>query len=268
MSGSVLDRVLADLAAEQAAVDALLEPLTEQQWRTPTPAAGWDVAHQVVHLAWTDEAAVLAATDGAGWEQLVLAAIEEPAGFVDAAAAHGASTASGAEVLTRWRHGRETLVEVLAAHPPGRRLPWFGPPMSATSMATARFMETWAHGLDIAEGLAAAGLAVEPAPHDRVRHVVHLGVRTRGFAFAARGLEPPAREPRVELVAPSGERWVLGPEDADQRVTGSAWDFALLVTQRRHRDDTDLLATGEDAERWLGIAQAFAGPPGEGRARR
>jgi hypothetical protein len=25
-------------------------------------------------------------------------------------------------------------------------------------------------------------------------------------------------------------------------------------------------ATGADAERWLGIAQAFAGPPGPGRA--
>jgi hypothetical protein len=44
-----------------------------------------------------------------------------------------------------------------------------------------------------------------------------------------------------------------------------AYDFCLLVTQRRHRDDPDLVATGPDADRWLDIAQAFAGPPGNGR---
>ena len=33
-------------------------------------------------------------------------------------------------------------------------------------------------------------------------------------------------------------------------------------------DDTDLVATGPDAEKWLTIAQAFAGPAGEGRSPR
>ena len=36
------------------------------------------------------------------------------------------------------------------------------------------------------------------------------------------------------------------------------------MTQRRHRDDLDLHATGADADRWLDLAQAFAGPPGAG----
>jgi uncharacterized protein (TIGR03084 family) len=98
-----------------------------------------------------------------------------------------------------------------------------------------------------------------------VRHVVHLGVRTRNFAFATHGLDAPVEEFRVELVAPDGTTWVHGPEDADQSVRGSAYDFALLVTQRRHRSDLDLTAVGEDARRWLEIAQAFAGPPGPGR---
>ena len=43
--------------------------------------------------------------------------------------------------------------------PGGQKLPWYGPPMSPTSMATARFMETWAHGLDIDEAL-----GVRPSP--------------------------------------------------------------------------------------------------------
>jgi len=67
-------------------------------------------------------------------------------------------------------------------------------------------------------------------------------------------------------VSPSEEVWSWGPEDADQTVTGSAYDFCLLVTRRRHRADTDLVAFGADADRWLDIAQAFAGPPGEGRS--
>ena len=57
-----------------------------------------------------------------------------------------------------------------------------------------------------------------------------------------------------------------GAESATQTVRGSAFNFALLVTQRRHRDDLDLSAVGPDASRWLDIAQAFAGPPGVGRA--
>ena len=165
-----------------------------------------------------------------------------------------------ADLLARWREGRAALADALLAVPEGTRIAWFGPPMSPTSMATARLMETWAHGLDVADALG--------APHsvsDRMQHVVHLGVRTRNFAFSAHGLEPPAEEFRVELVAPGGETWTYGPEDAAQTVRGSAYHFCLLVTQRRHRADLDLVATGADADRWLDIAQAFAGPPGAGR---
>lgn len=255
----ILDTVLADLATESAELDDLVAPLDDAGWRTTTPAEGWDIAHQVVHLAWTDEAAVLAATDKAGWDKVVVAAIEDPSGFVDKAASHGARE-QGRDILSRWRHARETLAEVLLSLPPEQRISWFGPPMSATSMATARFMETWAHGLDIADAL-----AVRRVFTDRIRHVVHLGVRTRDFSFATRGRDAPTSEFRVELTSPSGQVWTFGPESAEQRVTGTAADFALLVTQRRHRADLDLVAVGADADDWLDYAQAFAGPPGPGR---
>jgi uncharacterized protein (TIGR03084 family) len=255
----VLDGVLADLATESDALDRAVAELPDEGWRTPTPAAGWDVAHQVAHLAWTDEVAVLAATDKQAWDEVVLQAIADPTGFVDQAAADGAAV-EPADLLERWRIGRKQLAEALRGYPAGERLPWFGPPMSPTSMATARFMETWAHGLDVTD---AVGLTVEPT--DRVRHVVHLGVRTRNFSFAAHDMPEPGEELRVVLVMPSGETWTHGPEDAAQRVTGSAYHFALLVTQRRHRDDLDLVATGPDADAWLDVAQAFAGPPGAGR---
>ncbi len=251
--------VLADLEAEGERLEALVAPLDEDGWRTSTPAVGWDVAHQIVHLAWTDECAVAAATDKAAWDALVLQAIEDPEGFVDAEADKGAQ-AGGAEILTRWRQGRAALQQTLREVPDGTKIPWYGPPMSATSMATARFMETWAHGRDVA-----AALGAELPVDDSLRHVLHLGVRTRDFAFHARELEPPAEEFRVSLTLPSGETVAYGPNDAGQSVTGSAHDFALLVTQRVHRADTDLVAEGDDADAWLDLAQAFAGPPGDGR---
>jgi len=256
----LLDTVLRDLAAEGDRLEGIVSGLTEDGWRTPTPAVGWDVAAQVAHLAWTDEVAVFAASDKEKWDEVVVQAIGDPDGFADSAAMAGAAADPG-DILRRWRTARWSLQETLRSFPAGQRLPWFGPPMSPTSMATARFMETWAHSLDVAEAL-----EVPPAPSDRIRHVAHLGVRTRNFAFGVHGLEPPAEEFGVTLVSPSEEVWSWGPEDADQTVTGSAYDFCLLVTRRRHRADTDLVAFGADADRWLDIAQAFAGPPGEGRS--
>ncbi|HEX3221492.1 MAG TPA: TIGR03084 family metal-binding protein [Nocardioides sp.] len=255
----VLDAVLADLAAEGDRLESLVVDLPEPAWRTPTPAAGWDVATQIAHLAWTDEAAHAAATDKARWDALVLEALADPEHAADRAALTGGVAAPEA-LLTRWRTARHRLAETLRAYPAGQRMPWYGPPMSATSMATARFMETWAHGRDVHEAL-----GVEPEVTDRIRHIAHLGVRTRGFAFSVHGLEVPAEEFRVDLTAPSGDLWSWGPEDATQTVRGSAYDFCLLVTQRVHRSDTSLVATGRDANTWLSIAQCFAGQPGEGR---
>ncbi|MFB7718938.1 hypothetical protein [Nocardia sp. NPDC056100] len=62
---------------------------------------------------------------------------------------------------------------------------------------------------------------------------------------------------RVELTAPTGETWMWGPEDAQQRVHGSALDFCLRVTHRRPLTATDLTATGPQAQRWLEIARVF-----------
>ena len=256
----VLTQVLTDLAAEGERLDALVAGLDEAGWHTTTPAPGWDVATQVAHLAWTDGVAVKAATDKEAWDAVVMDAIADPAGFVDAQAL---ALAREPDLLERWRQARNDLHAVLAAYPQGQKMPWFGPPMSATSMATARLMETWAHSLDVHEGL---GVPVDDT--DRIRHIAHLGVRTRDFAYAVHGLDAPTEEFRTDLVAPSEEIWSWGPEDAAQTLTGSAGDFCRLVTQRVHRADTDLVATGADVDRWLDIAQAFAGQPGEGRAAR
>lgn len=251
--------VLDDLRRESEELDQLVEGLSGERWALPTPADGWTVAHQIAHLAWTDQAALTAVTDADAFGTLVEEALAAPESFVDDGAAKGAGLPPG-ELLAQWRAGRDALLKVLTAAPRGTRFPWYGPPMSATSMATARLMETWAHGQDVADAL-----GVVRVPTDRLRHVAHIGVRARDFSFGVRGLSAPGGLFRVELVLPSGELWASGPEDAGQRVMGPALDFCLLVTQRAHRDDLALRAEGADAERWLDIAQAFAGPPGAGR---
>lgn len=251
--------VIDDLRAESGELDRLVAELSPSSWALPTPAPGWTVAHQIAHLAWTDRSALLAVTDAGAFRTLVEKALAAPGSFVDEGAEEGTELPP-AELLAAWRGGRTALDRALRDAPAGARFPWYGPPMSAASMATARLMETWAHGLDIADALG----VVRP-PTDRLRHVARLGVRTRDFAFGVHGLTPPDEEFRVELTAPSGQVWAYGDERAAQRVTGPALDFCLLVTQRAHRDDLALTATGPDADRWLGIAQAFAGPPGTGR---
>ena len=259
----LLTGLLDDLDVESAQLRTTVEGLGEDGWSLATPAPGWTVATQVAHLLWTDEVAVLAATDSPDskerWDEVVLEAIADPMGYVDTAA-HQVAALPRSDVLDRWAAARTQLRETLLALPDGQRIPWFGPSMSPTSMATARFMETWAHAMDVYD---AVGARAEPS--DRIRPVAHLGVRTRNYAYSVQGEEPPGEEFQVTLAAPSGDVWTWGPEDAPQTVTGSAYDFCLLVTQRVHRADTDLVAVGPDAEHWLTISQAFAGPAGQGR---
>ncbi|WP_277455218.1 TIGR03084 family metal-binding protein [Janibacter sp. DB-40] len=233
-------------------LDALVAPLDERTWARDTPAQGWTIAHQIAHLAWTDEVALLAATAPEAFAGEVEAALQNVTGHVDEQAAKGAA-APPVELLARWRTGREKLADALRSTP-ATKLPWFGPPMSARSMATARLMETWAHGQDVADAL-----GVRREPTDRLRDICHLGVRTRDFAYLITDQPVPPAPFHVDLTAPDGDLWTWGEEGAD-RVTGTAEDFCLVVTQRRDLADTDLVATGE-ATHWLTFAQAFAGAP-------
>jgi uncharacterized protein (TIGR03084 family) len=253
------DPVVDDLQAESEALDALVARLPAERWTLATPAAGWTIAHQVGHLLWTDRVALMSITDEAAFGELVAAATATIDTFVDDAADDLAAL-SPTQLLADWRSTRHALHAALRTVPEGRKLLWFGPPMSAPSMATARLMETWAHGLDVADAL-----GVQVPPSARLKSIAHLGVRTRDFAFTVHGLTPPAEPFRVDLTAPDGSLWSWGPEDAPQRVSGSALDFCQLVTQRRPRAELDVTADGPEARKWLEIAQAFAGPPGSGR---
>ena len=253
-------RALADdLTAETTALRDLVAGLDEGGWRTPTPAAGWTVADQISHLAYFDDAAIQAATDPEGFSGQALRAFTDGELTTDDIAARYRSM-SGPELLAWFDASRRRLIAVFADLDPGQRVPWFGLPMSAASALTARIMETWAHGQDVADAL-----GMQRQPTARLRHIAHIGVRALPYSFAANGLEVPPEPVRVELTGPGGQLWSWGAAEAANRVTGPALDFCLLVTQRRHQDDVAIVAQGGAAVAWLAVAQAFAGPPGSGR---
>jgi uncharacterized protein (TIGR03084 family) len=248
-----MSALAADVAAETSVTRALVAGLSEKDWHIATPASGWDIADQISHLAHFDQVAVQAARNPSEFraEQV----------HPDALAARYRDR-TGAQLLAWFDQARADLLAAFKDIDPATRLPWFGPPMSAASSLTARFMETWAHTQDIADAL-----GVTREPNDRLCHVAHIGVGARAYSYAANGRPQPNTPVYVSLTAPSGAVWTWGPADAADRIAGPALDFCLLVTQRRHPDDLSLTAEGPAATEWMTIAQAFAGPPGPGRPR-
>ena len=256
-----------DLLAEQAALDSIVADLDAEQWALPTPSPRWSVADQIAHLAYFDDAAATAIEDPERFQQMIAELMNTALADDDVA---GDDTTLGIyremtpdQLLTRWRENRAALADASAGLDGSERIAWYGPPMGAKSFLTARLMECWAHGQDVVDTVDG-----ERPTTDRLHHIARLGVMTRGWTYLNRGEQPPDTEVRVELVGPSGDTWAFGPDDAPESVTGSALDFCLVVTQRRHVDDTELVVSGAAASDWMGKAQAYAGPPSDGPAPR
>ena len=177
--------MIEDLAAETAALRALVDPLADADWRLATPAPGWIIADQVSHLAYFDEAALTSATD--------------PDAFLAELARLAASGAVDADVIAaQYRHltpaelrdwfgrTRSRLLSIFAELDPATRVPWFGPSMSVASSVTARLMETWAHGQDVLDTMGIARLTTA-----RMRHVADLGIRALRYTYTVNGLPVP-----------------------------------------------------------------------------
>jgi uncharacterized protein (TIGR03084 family) len=252
--------LIVDLAAERAALDERVADLTEEQWQTPTPATGWDVRDSISHLLFFDAEALLALTDPPGFEAHLgeLVTVEGWPNDLDVAPGRALG---GAGLLAAWRTSRTTLLAALAAADPTMRVPWYGPAMSLASFTTARMMETWAHGQDVADAL-----GLPPVVSERLKHICHIGVGARAYAHLVHEQQDSGDPVCFSLESPSGELWTWGPSEASDVVSGSALDFALLVTQRRHLSDTSLSVVGPTATRWMSFAQSYAGGAGSGRA--
>lgn len=251
-----LHQVVEDLAAEHAALANVLHAMTPEGWDFQTHAPGWAVRDQVTHLAVFDEAAALAITDAAAFRASARALGPD---FEAAYLAKGRAM-SHDQILGWWERASAALVAAARGVDGKARLPWYGPDMSGVSFITARLMECWSHGLDVVDVV-----GISRPDTDRLRHVAFIGVRARPYSYSNRHLDVPAVQVRVSLTSPSGETWELGEPSGENVVRGTATDFCRVVTRRRHLADTDLQVTGSAAREWLEIAQAFAGPPGEGR---
>ncbi len=251
--------IVADLQAEQEDLDAVVVAINPDDWELATPATGWTIRDQIGHLTFFDDRAAIAINNQDAFAaELGTASADMDTYMASHLALARASTPH--DLVDQWRAARIRILEALAPLDSTTRILWYGPPMSARSFATARIMETWAHGQDIVDAL---GTNRSPTP--RLRHIAFLGVKTMGWSFAVNDLEVPDQPVRVDLVGPDDDRWIWNKDAIDDRIQGTAEEFCLVTTQRRHVSDTDLLVTGTVAERWMNIAQAFAGPPGTGR---
>jgi uncharacterized protein (TIGR03084 family) len=249
-----LAALLTDLQAETDDLDAIVSGADLRTLSTPTPAKGWTVGDTIGHLWFFDREGRRALEQPEAFVASLDALIADPDAYM---AGHLKQIRGlGESLLPAWQEERRLIIKALRTIDPAARVPWYGPPMSPMSFATARLMETWAHGQDVADALGA-----HRQPTDRLRHIAHLGVRTRGFSYAVKGMEPPDTAVFVALTGPGGEEWTWGDAAAADRVTGPALDFCLLVTQRRVLDDLSLTVTGDAAQEWLSLAQAFAGNP-------
>ena len=242
-----------DLAAEHRDLEAVLVTLGPDDWERASHAPGWKVRDQVAHLAFIDVVASLGLRDVEAFKAEI--ARQDGLAYLDRERQR-----SHDDLFAWWRQASRALIRDARPVDPKARLPWYGPDMSATSYITARLMETWSHGLDVVDVVPA-----ERPDTDRIRHVAAIGVRTRSFSYINRGLEPVETRVRLELTLPSGAPWTNGDPAAPDRISGLATDFCRVVTQRRHLADTSLLVEGDAAQSWMEVAQAFAGPPGQGR---
>jgi len=245
-----------DLLDEQAQLDGLVCGLTGEQWQLDTPSPGWRIIEQIGHLAYFDHTAAMAIVDPNAFDDHVKLLLD--ARPKDDPTLTHARSLDPADLLSWWRECRTELQSAAATLGDKTRVEWYGPSMGAKSFLTARLMECWAHGTDIADALGESLQAT-----DRIRHIVQLGVITRGWTYINRGLPTPGGDVLISLTSPSGEQWSWGAADAESSVTGSALDFALVTSQRRNVAETSLVVEGHSAIDWLSKAQLFAGPPSD-----
>ena len=255
-----MDSICDDATAEHEELLGFVRSINDADWTRMTPADGWTIADQISHLWFFDQRAAVSLSDPQTFERDKVAMFARRAGgdATDASVELG-RTLNRVDVLDRWDAQFTSMIGLARSVDPTTRVAWYGPAMGARSFVTARLMETWAHGQDVYDTLGATR-----RPTSRLRHVAHIGIGARPFSYAVRGLPMPDGAVNVRLAASDGSTWEWSP-DAEAAVAGTAVDFCLLVTQRRHRADTSLIATGDAAVEWLSIAQAFAGPPGPGR---
>ncbi len=253
-----MKKLCRELAREYEVLDDIVKDLSDSEWESKTPFYDWTIHDEICHIAYFDDKARLAATDPDGFNIDMEKIFEGIISYEDffKKTLKMLKKLSPKELMTYWISKRTKMIGSLEILGQTDKIPWYGPPMNAKSFVIARIMETWAHGQDIADTV-----KYRRKPTDRLKHIAQLGVKTFGWSYVNRQLEKPSQKVWVELKGPSNETWIWNEDQRENSVIGSAEDFCLVVTQRRHIDDTNLKTKGDIAREWMLIAQAFAGPP-------
>jgi uncharacterized protein (TIGR03084 family) len=246
-----------DLRAEGDELHALLLALDDDTWQRVTAFKHWTVYDVVAHLHLSDHLGLTALQGDRAFRALASEMRDAGVGMAEFAR-RWLGNLPGEALRRRWHETLAQLCDGLATADADSRLPWFGPGMKPRMFATARQMETWAHGWEIYDLL-----GIARRHHDRLRNVATIGVRTFGWTFSNRGLPIPGDPPHVALTAPSGALWCWNDPGASDQVRGDAVAFCQVVTQVRHVDDTTLDVHGPAARDWMRLAQCFAGPPAD-----
>ncbi len=247
-----------DFLDESMALSAILEPLEEKDFFRKTLFKSWTIDDVLGHLYMFNHAAALSARDDEAFEAFfapVRAELEEGKSLVEIQVGW-LDGLNGRKLYDVWLKNCTETAEAYSEIDPKARLKWAGPEMSARSSITARQMETWAHGQEVFDVLGATR-----EDGDRIRNIAHLGVSTFGWTFITRQEDVPEPAPHVKLTAPSGAIWEWNDPQPHNLVEGPACEFCQVVTQVRNIADTSLKTVGPTAERWMAIAQCFAGPP-------
>lgn len=262
-----------DFKDECDALAAILENADDAAFETVTQFKGWTIEDVIGHLfMWNHAAAITLQSRDAFQEFLGFVIKRMGAGenHIEMQRVWLDETQGGVRgraLYDAWRRHYPGLAAAYQAADPEARVAWAGPDMTTRSKIIARQMETWAHGQEVFDIL-----GLERADKDRIRNICHLGVTTYSWTFKNRMQERPAPKPYVNLTAPSGAKWEWNEPQADNSVSGDAVAFAQVVTQTRNIADTDLVVKGDNAERWMAIAQCFAGgaedPPAKGARRK
>ena len=259
-AATALQLVVRDLREEGDVLYKLLSEMDTAYWTQHSTFKNWTLWDVAAHLHFSDHMALTSLRSGDAFKDMMreIGKAGSARKYTNDLLSIDGHSINGPDLLARWRSLFLELCDALAAADPQERFVWVGPGMKARMFATARQMETWAHGWEIYDLM---GL---PRNHtDRIKNIVTIGVRTFGWTFTNRKLPVPETPPYVRLTAPSGELWEFNADDTDHCVTGSAVEFCQVVTQVRNIADTNLTVAGDNAIAWMAIAQCFAGPPEE-----
>jgi uncharacterized protein (TIGR03084 family) len=186
-----MEDLLADLVAERADLRSMLSRVPNDAFDLMTPAEPWLVRDQISHLAFYDEAATKAATSDESFSEGVSLMAELGAeAYMHQHIARGREM-EPAELMAWLADAESDMLAALARRDPDDRLPWYGPPMRASSFVIARLMETWAHGQDVADALGVSRSPTAPSwgsrPSGSAIGIAAWRSRTAGYGWRSGG---------------------------------------------------------------------------------